>query len=283
MNLDRVNSSRMGVFLPKEIGKTQIVCKDVELKEKLEELVDLMLEKLDIYSGKDYCDWDIEDYKLFRKQISNLFVSTYSEFSHVLIWLLHIPKDKLEEQLRNYDKMLDLHVFDDKRNIKPVKKIVKNSDGTEQVISTNEYFYTKHVFTIADIVDFIRGLYSKRISYESIILKKYEMFLDKDKSIDFQIEEIKVLLNSLREENVQLIDVIKDEYMSWIKELSEDDKLRLFLVDQFNKLIDGNKLALADKLVYLQQAHIRDYKNYAITREEELLAFKAVYNKRKYN
>jgi len=237
---------RIGSILPKEITKLSVECQDQELKNKIESLIALMNKKLipkkenieneefiDMVPIEEYRDWENIDYIIFRKRLSIMSISTFIRIYDIMMEYLKLSKKELEKELRSLDKLLELHTFDDKR-------VIRNSSQI--------FEYVPHVFSSADLPKFLQDFDSKIFSFSNIIFKEYERRVDPNLGTNDKIAELKLLLESLRENNEDLIKLIQDEYFSFISRLPKNHILHLYLKNTYNTIISNNKRYLEIKL-----------------------------------
>lgn len=258
---NRNNSqSRIGTVLNNQRYGVNVSSKNTLLRDQVEELVDILNKKLitnselleaDVvnYNNNDWTDYD---YSAFTKQLSSMIVPLFQMIYPSLLHYLQFSKNELEKELRELDKLLELHVFDDERICNYDYEIVKTEKGDDRRIKVPKYAFVPHVFNTADLLRFFQSLNSKVSSFDSIILKKYDFSVDSE-LLDEQINEIKLLISLLESEDVGMISLIENSYIEWINNLPSQHIIHSYLKDMLPSIIESNKISLKCKLTDLEK------------------------------
>lgn len=281
---------RLGTYLSKDIDKP-IICEDSILKEQLEnikkELILNITEKewtQDEYYKlqvnlqesistleKDVVDnfenilinfetknWTLTEYNNFMFQLSYLDKNIFMKVYPILLLFISLPKEELQRKLEYYNEKLDLHIFDDKRELQR-SKTIEIVNGREKIVPIEKYVCIKHKFEPKDLVYFVQTLDSKINSFSNVMIKEFQDEIDKCNLVRDKIVKIETILEELMKNNNDFINVISDAYHSMFNKLEKEDPVYLFLENQLNNIISQNKQNLRKKLSQYHTALEREH------------------------
>lgn len=256
---------RLGTIVPKDVNKLTVECSDLVLKNKLETI----LKQMHINLSNEV--WDVKDCKDFLKQLSSMEIVAFKNLYLEILEFIVIPKDELCELLRGYDEELELHLFDDERIFNKTSEIVKKEDGTEEVVKKENYIFVPHVFTLADLPRFFQLLSSKIVSFYNIIIRKYDETINENKSLDYQRNELSLLIEMINESNPEIISLIEETYLGWFNKIPKDSSIYLYLNKLLPTIIINNKVNIKTRLADVILLEDNIHRNYLMQRQKEYM------------
>lgn len=265
------NKQNMGSVLSIQKEEIKIICKDEELKEKTENVLEALKENVSSNN------WSKKDYLTFLKHLYKLDTDTFNEAYSEIITLLNLPLEELEKRLRYLDTKLELQLFITERCTVPVVQI---SPLTGRQVTTQKVTFKPHEFEPTDIIYLFKKLNSKINSHNHIIIDTCKEKILKDKSFEEQELEIKMLLDLFISKDTEMHSMIEDKYLSWINSLPKEDSIYEYLLKKLPYIISQNERELRIKLINYKKKETDDYKCNQYT---NFLNQKALYEKKSRN
>lgn len=231
------------------------------LKESLKNLENDVLENFEnILTNFETKNWTLTEYNNFMLQLSQLDKNIFMKVYPILLLFISLPKEELQSKLEYYNEKLDLHIFDDKRELQRGKNI-EIVNGCEKVVPIEQYVCIKHKFEPKDLVCFVQTLDSKINSFSYVIIKEYQEEIDKCNLVKDKLLKTEEILEGLMKNHSDLTNVISDAYHSMFDRLEKEDPIYLFLEQQLDNIIGQNKQSLRKKVFQY---------NYTLEREHNM-------------
>lgn len=245
----KVTKVRIGSVLSFKNGHLNLHCKDEELENKLKTIMEIVASKL----GED---WTSEDYNVFFRRIASFEIKTLNECYDIFVSVLSLPKEQLEQRLRDLDTKLKLNVFNEDR-------IVKRIDGQTKIV------YVPHKFTMADLIVLFEQLSSEMKQHSAFMRNAYDKTINQCETVKEKEETTKMFYDLIENDDPILWDVFYEKYYAWIGSLSKDDMVYQYLENQRFYLKQMAEASLLLELLKLEDSH--EFKRYVNQRALECL------------
>lgn len=235
-------SKTMGKFLSFQKGILTLKCEDKEQKEKLEKLLSIINNHLNTQ------EWSELDYYKFFKQFTKLEIDTFNNSYEEMLKIINLSLEEAKSRIIELNDKLELHLFDDEREYKPVKeKIIVN--GQEKEVTRKQLTITPHEFTPADIVLLFKNLQSKIDSHSNNLFEAYKNKINSYKKIEDKEVEIQLLIDLLSDKDESITKITLTPYLDWFKDLSKDDSIYNYLMSKTSYVISQNNQKLRVRLL----------------------------------
>lgn len=223
------NIKLMSTFISVKQGEINLHCKNVEMKEKIDNLLVICNSNLNK-------DWNKDDYLNFFRAFSKLDVDVFNDLYPEMKSVLEMTSlADIKNRLVDLDSKLELHVFDDERTFTSV--------NGHQVLSFKE-----HEFSTADIVLLFKRLNSKINQHCAGVKDFYKGIAANSESLNDKKKYTKELLDLLMERDTDIISIITSPYYDWINKLSNDDSIYYYLDAKVPHLIQLAQKFLSSEL-----------------------------------
>lgn len=252
--------NEMFSYLPKSYGSLDVKCDDLELKQRLENLLEIVYSKTKTIDGIAL-DWSEDDYKSFRGKLGKLRQNSFDFSYDVIIYYLGFSKSAIEAKLRKLDQELGIDYFTDEKKVIEKREEITQQDGSVKIKRKTEYVRVKHIFNTGDIIGFIDNVYSKINQFSGNYITNFHSKI-KDKDINSQITDFNILLEQVQKRDDDVINSIVTPFYKWIEPISDTTMLS-FVERGKDIIINMNEKALITSCHVLGESLGRDMRNYS--------------------
>lgn len=248
-------------FLPQTPSIDKILCKDENLKQKIITILNLINYKINIE------DWTLEDYKNFRNKLAKMEIETFETTFDEMLMFLNLTKEELENKLRDLDKKTGTNIFNNDRVI-----ISVTNPETNKI--NKEYKMVPHCFEVGDLVSYLCGLLSQINRFNNVLINHYHNELKSTENLEEEQHKLKLLIEMLENNELNIIDMIKKEYLEWASAIYNDEIIGSLLERMLNEIIKNNAERLTQESEKLEIEKNKPYYSYASQVKYSYMAYK---------